>query len=416
MNTKPTCNITIAGGKVYGEFEPIKAVLALIKGRDKALRNMNWIQRSLKNGNPDVAKLSLVVNTVIDSLLHGGSAGPSEVERHEAPEMKPCDGRNKDGLPILSTADLVKKGWLIPVPGETGAFWTVGLHPDVDFLAVSEIPYVALDTEVTVPDDIRAAIERIKAHMASPLSPAEHPESAQLRAHKFGVDNPGNTDFIVEDEPTLKDFKAGQWWVSELEASTQYGTIYQQQAFATLKRLLRTIKDQEPVSVDVDRAKGPDETVTFTNALHNHSYSIKVSTGDTKPSPTGRDRSQVEVAVQAFPSAQGALWDSKLRGERMSDATGRVIFKYQMPVREEFTMNLPVGAQIIRMADMDGFFWLWAVVDTEAELEERKFHAVKCGANVPDINGLEYRGFCAVFVQQELGLYIFEDTRYAKDI
>lgn len=105
-----------------------------------------------------------------------------------------------------------------------------------------------------------------------------------------------------------------------------------------------------------------------------------------------------------------ATWNESTRGPRMSEATGKVIFKYQMPVLEQFTMDLPVGAQIIRMQDMDGFFWLWAVVDTNAPMEKRHFRAFKTGAKIPDdFDTSHYVGFCAVFVQMELGLYIFED-------
>ena len=107
--------------------------------------------------------------------------------------------------------------------------------------------------------------------------------------------------------------------------------------------------------------------------------------------------------------AQLDQWDESVRGKKMSDATGRVIFKYQMPVLEQFTMQLPVGAQIIRMEDQGGMFWLWAVVRTDVPDETRRFRAFKCGGKIPDDLNLEYIGFCAVFVQQELGLYIFED-------
>lgn len=108
-------------------------------------------------------------------------------------------------------------------------------------------------------------------------------------------------------------------------------------------------------------------------------------------------------------------WDETTRGKKMSNSAGRVIFKYQMPVLERFTMRLPRGAQIIRMADRGGMFWLWAVVDTRLPDEERQFYAVKCGANVPEIPDLYYHGFCAIHVQQELGLYIFEDLSHATD-
>lgn len=101
-------------------------------------------------------------------------------------------------------------------------------------------------------------------------------------------------------------------------------------------------------------------------------------------------------------------WDEATRGPRMSEATGKVIFKYQMPVLERFTMKLPAGAEIIRMEDQGGMFWLWAVVDTNAPDEERHFHAYKTGAAMDVSANLKYIGFCAVFVQMELGLYIFE--------
>jgi hypothetical protein len=94
---------------------------------------------------------------------------------------------------------------------------------------------------------------------------------------------------------------------------------------------------------------------------------------------------------------------------KMSDTTGRVIFKYQMPVLGQFTMRLPKGAEIIRMEDQGGMFWIWAVVRTDVPDEERKFWAFKTGGKIPDDIKLVYRGFCAVFVQMELGLYIFEE-------
>ena len=107
-------------------------------------------------------------------------------------------------------------------------------------------------------------------------------------------------------------------------------------------------------------------------------------------------------------------WDESVRGKKMSDNKGKVIYKYQMPILEEFYMTLPKDAEIIRVDDQDGMFWLWAVVDTEVTDEKRKFYSVKCGANVPD-GDLKYLGFCAIFIQQELGLYIFEDVGYKEE-
>lgn len=110
-----------------------------------------------------------------------------------------------------------------------------------------------------------------------------------------------------------------------------------------------------------------------------------------------------------YPNAQADQWDEQLRGSKMSNNSGKVIYKYQMPVQEKFSMELPKDAQILRVADQDGMFWLWAVVDTRAPDEERNFIAIKCGANIPEDRILNYIGMCAIFVQQELALYIFED-------
>lgn len=108
--------------------------------------------------------------------------------------------------------------------------------------------------------------------------------------------------------------------------------------------------------------------------------------------------------------AQADQWDTSTRGPKMANPTGKAIFKYQMPVLEQFEMKLPQGALIIRMEDQGGMFWLWAVVDTRAPDETRKFRAFKTGAPIPDSFDGKYIGFCKIHVQQELGLYIFEDV------
>lgn len=110
-------------------------------------------------------------------------------------------------------------------------------------------------------------------------------------------------------------------------------------------------------------------------------------------------------------SIQIDQWDESVRGKKMSSSSGKVIFKYQMPILEDFYMVLPKGAEILRVDDQDGMFWMWCVVDTDVVDVKRKFYSVKCGANVPD-GDLKYLGFCAIFVQQELGLYIFEDIGF----
>lgn len=110
-------------------------------------------------------------------------------------------------------------------------------------------------------------------------------------------------------------------------------------------------------------------------------------------------------------------WDEALRGKKMSTPTGKTIFKYQMPVQEQFSLNLPRGAEILRVADQGGMFWLWALVDIREPDEIRQFRAFKCGAPIPDdlvLDNLKYLGWAAIFVQQELALYIFEEISLTK--
>lgn len=102
------------------------------------------------------------------------------------------------------------------------------------------------------------------------------------------------------------------------------------------------------------------------------------------------------------------MWDISVRGPQLSSSCGRIIYKYQMPVLEEFTLELPQNAEIIRMQSENGMFWCWAVVNTDDVLEKRYFRAFKTGAKIPDDLNLLYVGCCAVFVQMELMLYIFE--------
>lgn len=84
------------------------------------------------------------------------------------------------------------------------------------------------------------------------------------------------------------------------------------------------------------------------------------------------------------------------------------IFKYEIPVLEKFTLQLPKNAQIIRVSDVYGKFFLWAIVDVDAELEDVNFAAYKTGQPIDvDLSKLEYLGLCCLFIMQQLGLYLF---------
>lgn len=85
------------------------------------------------------------------------------------------------------------------------------------------------------------------------------------------------------------------------------------------------------------------------------------------------------------------------------------IYKYPMPVQEKIELQLPVGAKIIRVGDVDGLFFLWAIVDTDiTETETRYIEFYKTGQPIENDQNLVYLGLCCLFIMQELGLYTFE--------
>lgn len=84
------------------------------------------------------------------------------------------------------------------------------------------------------------------------------------------------------------------------------------------------------------------------------------------------------------------------------------VFKYLVPFKEYVELELPVGARVIRIDGMDGHLYFWALVDTEANTEIRRFYLAKTGGEgLPDFP-LRYLGCGAIFIQQELMLYVFE--------
>lgn len=87
------------------------------------------------------------------------------------------------------------------------------------------------------------------------------------------------------------------------------------------------------------------------------------------------------------------------------------IFKYELPIKEKFELELPKNAQIIRVEDVDGKFFLWAIVDeTSPDTEKRYFECYKTGQPIDtNISNLKFLGTCKLFIMQELCLYIFEN-------
>lgn len=93
------------------------------------------------------------------------------------------------------------------------------------------------------------------------------------------------------------------------------------------------------------------------------------------------------------------------------------IFKYSLPVQEKFVIELPAGAEIIRVDDVDGLFWLWAIVDTDRPMEPRRIECYKTGQPIETpADHLLYLGCCKLFIMQELCLYMFENISAALEV
>lgn len=88
------------------------------------------------------------------------------------------------------------------------------------------------------------------------------------------------------------------------------------------------------------------------------------------------------------------------------------IYKYPIPVKEKYQIELPKDARIIRVEDVDGHFFLWAAVNTDPEwpTEKRFLEFYKTGQPIETpLDHLVHLGNCKLFVAMELCLYCFEN-------
>lgn len=90
------------------------------------------------------------------------------------------------------------------------------------------------------------------------------------------------------------------------------------------------------------------------------------------------------------------------------------IYKYPIPTKERYEIELPLDAQIIRVEDVDGLFYLWAIVETDEDhpKETRYLEFYKTGQPIETpISELIFLGTCKLFIMQELCLYVFENIQ-----
>ena len=68
----------------------------------------------------------------------------------------------------------------------------------------------------------------------------------------------------------------------------------------------------------------------------------------------------------------------------------QTVYKYDVPANEEFTLNLPIGARVLRAKLWGQKIFLWALIDRDAPREERRFLPITVGQNIPDGYSVQY--------------------------
>ena len=91
----------------------------------------------------------------------------------------------------------------------------------------------------------------------------------------------------------------------------------------------------------------------------------------------------------------------------------KAIHKYVLPMLEESFVDMPSVNTIISAEMQEGFICVWAIVDTDSPIINKKFNLYKTGQEIKaNVKVLKYIGIAKVNVGMELGMHVFEDTSY----
>lgn len=85
----------------------------------------------------------------------------------------------------------------------------------------------------------------------------------------------------------------------------------------------------------------------------------------------------------------------------------RQIWKFQFDLSESLTIMMPKQAQIIKVENQNGFPCIWAIVDTNAPKQERRFMVVWTGHPFDYGHDVFHVG---TFVQEQFVWHLFELT------
>lgn len=86
------------------------------------------------------------------------------------------------------------------------------------------------------------------------------------------------------------------------------------------------------------------------------------------------------------------------------------IWKYEIPVTGSFSVPMPKGSEIIAFQSQNDHLCIWAQVNPSNEKEERKFHLVGTGHEIPKTAG-HYWG-TAQMANGSLVWHLYTDTDY----
>ena len=78
----------------------------------------------------------------------------------------------------------------------------------------------------------------------------------------------------------------------------------------------------------------------------------------------------------------------------------KTIYKYEIPIKSEFKIDLPEGAEILKVDDQRGMACIWALVNTDHIKVERRFTNKGTGHEIRNDEYLKHIGsfFQGVFV------------------
>jgi hypothetical protein len=83
----------------------------------------------------------------------------------------------------------------------------------------------------------------------------------------------------------------------------------------------------------------------------------------------------------------------------------KTIHKYPVHPTEALVISMPIGAEILCFQMQNGWPFIWAIVNTKNQTEDRKFSFVVTGENISDLNIKSYIGT----VQKDLFVFhLFE--------